>query len=71
MPPDDQTVAKMESNKEEGQRAGFTVRQVVAKTRKVSGEIWDGREREAGRVSYQAPEMTSREAQRSSGTLTQ
>ena len=42
-----------------------------AKTRKVSGEIWDGREREAGRVSYQAPEMTSREAQRSSGTLTQ
>ena len=44
MPPDDQTVAKMESNKEEGQRAGFTVRQVVAKTRKVSGEIWDGRE---------------------------
>ena len=41
------------------------------KTRKVSGEIWDGREREAGRVSYQAPEMTSREAQRSSGTLTQ
>ena len=46
MPPDDQTVAKMESNKEEGQRAGFTVRQVVAKTRKVSGEIWDGREGE-------------------------
>ena len=68
MPPDDQTVAKMESNKEEGQRAGFTVRQVVAQDQKgVRGDLgWQG-----GRVSYQAPEMTSREAQRSSGTLTQ
>ena len=38
--PDEQTVAKWESNKEEGQRAGFTVRQVVVQDLKgVQGDV--------------------------------